>query len=210
MKCTKCELELKENEYYCPMCGTKANGAVNVAEVSAPKGYLKAECIGFDKTSCPKCGATVMKGTRFCSNCGGKIIESIDPSNKVTKSKIKTSTVVITEIIGLLAFIIVPIIVIDRTVQGIMDAGLFSSRLDFGDFDVYFDFIDIWRSMFWIGIFIDIATSVYQASKGLFEDTKTAMYIKAVFVVITIFIFNAIYNDSTALIEFMYKAFYSA
>lgn len=79
IKCVKCGAEIPAGSKFCLECGTKVE-EIKEDEIKCPncgkivkKGKFCAECgYKFIKT-CPKCGAEVQDGAKFCFECGTKL-----------------------------------------------------------------------------------------------------------------------------------------
>lgn len=79
-KCSKCGAELPENAKFCLSCGEKIQKADPDTVVcpgcgkTVPKGKFCFECgYKFAASVCPKCGAALPEGAKFCLECGEKI-----------------------------------------------------------------------------------------------------------------------------------------
>ena len=79
-KCAKCGAPLPENAKFCFECGEKVAPAIPEGMVMCPdcknivvKGKFCPECGHKFVTTCPKCGATLADGAKFCFECGEKI-----------------------------------------------------------------------------------------------------------------------------------------
>lgn len=79
-KCPKCGADFPENTKFCLSCGEKiqkpdANMIVCPSCGKAvPKGKFCFECgYKFSLNTCPKCGATLPDGAKFCLECGERI-----------------------------------------------------------------------------------------------------------------------------------------
>ena len=76
-KCVKCGAVLPANAKFCLECGEKVvfDGTVVCPECgnTIPKGKFCPECGHKFITACPKCGATVANGAKFCLECGEKL-----------------------------------------------------------------------------------------------------------------------------------------
>ena len=78
-KCAKCGATLPANAKFCLECGEKVV-AVSEETVVCPecgktvaKGKFCPECGHKFITACPKCGAAVTSGAKFCLECGEKL-----------------------------------------------------------------------------------------------------------------------------------------
>lgn len=79
-KCAKCGAPLPENAKFCFECGEKVAPVIPEGMVMCPdcknivvKGKFCPECGHKFVTACPKCGATLADGAKFCFECGEKI-----------------------------------------------------------------------------------------------------------------------------------------
>ena len=79
-RCPKCGADLPENAKFCLSCGEKiqkpdANMVVCPGcGKTVPKGKFCFECgYKFASNTCPKCGATLPDGAKFCLECGERI-----------------------------------------------------------------------------------------------------------------------------------------
>ena len=79
MKCPKCGASVPAGSKFCQECGTPM--AQPGAQMTCPNchrlvpaGKFCPECGAQLTAACPKCGATNPPGTKFCSNCGQKLI----------------------------------------------------------------------------------------------------------------------------------------
>lgn len=79
-KCSKCGADLPENAKFCLSCGEKIQKADPDTVVcpgcgkTVPKGRFCFECgYRFAASTCPKCGAALPEGAKFCLECGEKI-----------------------------------------------------------------------------------------------------------------------------------------
>ena len=79
VKCLSCGSEVLAGSKFCPECGAKIE-EIKEDEIKCPncgkivkKGKFCAECgYKFIKT-CPKCGAEIQNGAKFCFECGTKL-----------------------------------------------------------------------------------------------------------------------------------------
>ena len=79
-KCPKCGADLPENAKFCLSCGEKIQKTDPNMIVcpgcgkTVPKGKFCFECgYRFAASNCPKCGAALPEGAKFCLECGEKI-----------------------------------------------------------------------------------------------------------------------------------------
>ena len=79
-KCVKCGAPLPQNAKFCLECGEKVAPAIPANMIVCPecgntvaKGKFCPECGHKFITACPKCGATVTSGAKFCLECGEKL-----------------------------------------------------------------------------------------------------------------------------------------
>ena len=79
-KCAKCGATLPANAKFCLECGEKVAPVVPADMIVCPecgktvaKGKFCPECGYKFITACPKCGASVTSGAKFCLECGEKI-----------------------------------------------------------------------------------------------------------------------------------------
>ena len=79
-KCVKCGAALPANAKFCLECGEKVSPTIPADKVVCPecgntvaKGKFCPECGHKFVTECPKCGATVTGGAKFCLECGEKL-----------------------------------------------------------------------------------------------------------------------------------------
>lgn len=99
-KCSNCGVELKDDDTFCPSCGTKVE-TKNDDELKCencgspiPENTLfcsicgtKVENTKVVKTiACPNCGNQVEEGTTFCQECGANIFTGDKPSQDVVSS----------------------------------------------------------------------------------------------------------------------------
>ncbi len=79
-KCAKCGAELPANAKFCLECGEKTAAFAATGYIVCPdcgqtvvKGKFCPECGHKFVTKCPKCGAEVTPGAKFCLECGEKL-----------------------------------------------------------------------------------------------------------------------------------------
>lgn len=79
-KCAKCGAPLPANAKFCLECGEKVAPAIPEGSIVCPecgntvsKGKFCPECGHKFLTNCPKCGAAVTNGAKFCLECGEKL-----------------------------------------------------------------------------------------------------------------------------------------
>ena len=79
-KCVKCGAPLPANAKFCLECGEKVAPAISADMIVCPKcgntvakGKFCPECGHKFITACPKCGAEVTSGAKFCLECGEKL-----------------------------------------------------------------------------------------------------------------------------------------
>lgn len=79
-KCAKCGAPLPANAKFCLECGEKVAPAIPADMIVCPecgntvaKGKFCPECGHKFVTACPKCGASVTSGAKFCLECGEKL-----------------------------------------------------------------------------------------------------------------------------------------
>ena len=77
--CPKCGASVPNGSKFCPDCGTPiVNAASKVSCPNChrvvPAGKFCPECGAALSATCPKCGHTNAPGTKFCANCGQKLI----------------------------------------------------------------------------------------------------------------------------------------
>jgi membrane protease subunit (stomatin/prohibitin family) len=79
-KCTKCGANLPQNAKFCLECGEKVTPPVPEGMIvcpecgnTVPKGKFCPECGHKFIAACPKCGAEVASGAKFCLECGEKL-----------------------------------------------------------------------------------------------------------------------------------------
>ena len=79
-KCAKCGADLPANAKFCLECGEKVAPAIPADMIVCPecgktvaKGKFCPECGHKFVTVCPKCGAEVTSGAKFCLECGEKL-----------------------------------------------------------------------------------------------------------------------------------------
>ena len=79
-KCVKCGATLPQNAKFCLECGEKVLPPVPSGMIVCPecgntvaKGKFCPECGHKFITACPKCGAEVTSGAKFCLECGEKL-----------------------------------------------------------------------------------------------------------------------------------------
>ena len=79
-KCAKCGATLQANAKFCLECGEKVAPTSPSDMIVCPecgntvaKGKFCPECGHKFITACPKCGATVTSGAKFCLECGEKL-----------------------------------------------------------------------------------------------------------------------------------------
>lgn len=79
-KCAKCGATLPQNAKFCLECGEKIAPAIPADMIVCPecgntvaKGKFCPECGHKFITACPKCGASVTSGAKFCLECGEKL-----------------------------------------------------------------------------------------------------------------------------------------
>ncbi len=76
-KCTKCGADLPSNAKFCLECGEKVVSADTVVcpvcGNTVAKGKFCPECGHKFLTNCPKCGAEITGGAKFCFECGEKL-----------------------------------------------------------------------------------------------------------------------------------------
>ena len=95
MTCKLCGTEIKENETACSLCGTAVENTSTTEETSAPVvetptpavEEIKTESVSAapaaeSKFVCSGCGKEYPAGTKFCSECGGKV-EEVKPAAPV-------------------------------------------------------------------------------------------------------------------------------
>jgi membrane protease subunit (stomatin/prohibitin family) len=79
-KCVKCGATLPANAKFCLECGEKVAPKIPADMIVCPecgntvaKGKFCPECGHKFITACPKCGAEVTSGAKFCLECGEKL-----------------------------------------------------------------------------------------------------------------------------------------
>ena len=79
-KCAKCGASLPANAKFCLECGEKVAPAIPADMIVCPecgntvaKGKFCPECGHKFLTNCPKCGAEITSGAKFCLECGEKL-----------------------------------------------------------------------------------------------------------------------------------------
>lgn len=84
VKCSKCGTPLKENQKYCPKCGTSRDNSpkkyCNRCGMEIHEGQAFCPACGTPSNilldrKCAKCGTTIQNGQTYCPNCGTKIEE---------------------------------------------------------------------------------------------------------------------------------------
>lgn len=77
IKCAKCGADLPKNAKFCLECGEKIISPDSVicpeCGKTVPKGKFCPECGHKFISNCPKCGAQIPEGSKFCLECGEKI-----------------------------------------------------------------------------------------------------------------------------------------
>ncbi len=77
VKCTKCKADLPAGAKFCLECGEKVVSADSVVCPACGKTVIKGkfcpECGHKFLTNCPKCGAEITSGAKFCLECGEKL-----------------------------------------------------------------------------------------------------------------------------------------
>ena len=80
VKCVKCGAALPQNAKFCLECGEKVAPVVPADKIVCPecgntvvKGKFCPECGHKFLTACPKCGATITSGAKFCLECGERL-----------------------------------------------------------------------------------------------------------------------------------------
>lgn len=80
MKCPKCGDLLPTNAKFCPGCGTKIETIADNEMIcpncgkKTPKGKFCIECGHPIITKCPNCGNEIPHGSKFCLECGEKLV----------------------------------------------------------------------------------------------------------------------------------------
>ena len=78
-ECPNCKNKLPKNAKFCLECGTKIEFKANNETIcpscgkNTPKGKFCVECGASLVAKCPKCGAELPLGAKFCFECGEKI-----------------------------------------------------------------------------------------------------------------------------------------
>lgn len=78
-KCPKCGAELPPNAKFCLSCGERVQNKDNMVTCPScgklvPKGKFCFECgYKFQANICPKCGAALPEGAKFCLECGERL-----------------------------------------------------------------------------------------------------------------------------------------
>ena len=78
-KCPKCGADLPPNAKFCLSCGERIQHDNNMVVCpncgkTVPKGKFCFECgYKFSANTCPKCGAALPEGAKFCLECGERL-----------------------------------------------------------------------------------------------------------------------------------------